>query len=130
VLSVWSEDAMRILIVSDLHGNVEALEAVLAAAAAFDRVWCLGDVVGYGPRPRECVERIHELAGPACVLGNHDAACLGRVPLEGFNPVARYALRWTMLQLGPEHRAYLESLPEKLVFDEVTLVHGSVRAPV
>ncbi len=121
---------MRILVIADVHGNLAALEAVLAAAGPVDRVWCLGDVVGYGPRPRECVERIRERAGPTTVLGNHDAACLGRIPLEGFNPVARYALRWTMLQLGLEQRAFLESLPEKLVLDEVTLVHGSLRAPV
>ncbi|MBO9358793.1 MAG: metallophosphoesterase family protein [Thermomicrobium sp.] len=121
---------MRVLVVSDIHGNLEALEAVLAAAGPVDRVWCLGDVVGYGPRPRECVERIWEVAGPATVLGNHDAACSGRLPLEGFNPAARYALRWTMLQLGTEHRAFLENLPEKLVLDEVTLVHGSLRAPI
>ncbi|MDW8058719.1 MAG: metallophosphoesterase family protein [Thermomicrobium sp.] len=121
---------MRVLVVADLHGNLAALEAVLAAAGPVDRVWCLGDIVGYGPRPRECVERIRELAGPACVLGNHDAACLGRSSLDEFNPVARYALRWTMLQLGPEHRAYLERLPEKLVFEEVTLVHGSLRGPI
>ena len=121
---------MRVLVVADIHGNLAALEAVLAAAGPVDRVWCLGDVVGYGPRPRECVERIREYAGPACVLGNHDAACLGRIPLDGFNPVARYALRWTMLQLGPEHRAYLESLPEQFILHEVTLVHGSLRAPI
>lgn len=121
---------MRVLIVADIHGNLEALEAVLAAAGSVDRVWCLGDVVGYGPRPRECVERIRELAGATTVLGNHDAACLGRLPLDGFNPVARYALRWTMQQLGPEERAFLEGLPERLVLADVTLVHGSLRAPV
>ncbi len=121
---------MRVLVVADLHGNLAALEAVLAAAGPVDRVWCLGDIVGYGPRPRECVERVRELAGPACVLGNHDAVCIGRLPLDGFNPVARFALQWTMLQLEPEHRAYLESLPERLVLEEVTLVHGSLRAPL
>lgn len=121
---------MRVLVLADVHSNLAALEAVLAAAGSFDQVWCLGDIVGYGSRPRECVEQIRVLAGPTTVLGNHDAACLGRLPLDGFNPVARIALRWTMQQLGEEERAFLEGLPEKLVLPEITLVHGSLRAPI
>ncbi|MDW7982818.1 MAG: metallophosphoesterase family protein [Thermomicrobium sp.] len=121
---------MRVLVIADVHANLAALEAVLAAAGPVDRIWCLGDVIGYGPRPRECVDRIRQLAPATTVMGNHDAACIGRVPLEGFNPAARSALRWTKAQLSAEHRAFLEQLPERLLVEDVTLVHGSLRAPI
>ncbi|NPA91818.1 MAG: metallophosphoesterase family protein [Chloroflexi bacterium] len=123
---------MRVLVISDIHGNLEALEAVLQAAEAeggFERIWCLGDVVGYGPNPNECVARLREF-DHICVLGNHDAAALGRVNLEDFNPDARQAVLWTQKQLTPVTRSYLESRPERVVIGDYTIVHGSPRDPV
>lgn len=97
---------MRILILSDIHGNLVALETVLRdAAGAYDAIWCLGDVVGYGPRPSECTRIIAEQAD-LCVMGNHDWAVLGRpgVNVDEFNPHARQAVLWTrsiwMIQAG------------------------------
>ncbi len=121
---------MRYLIISDVHGNLAALEAVLAAAGACDAVWCLGDVVGYGPQPNECVERVRDLPGLRCVAGNHDWGALGRLDLSDFNPEARRAAEWTGEQLTPSSRAWLEGLPERIVEGEFTLVHGSPRHPI
>ncbi len=121
---------MRYLIISDVHGNLAALEAVLAAAGACDAVWCLGDVVGYGPQPNECVERVRGLPGLRCVAGNHDWGALGRLDLSEFNPEARRAAEWTGAQLTASNRAWLEGLPERIVEDGFTLVHGSPRHPI
>mgnify|MGYP001049652195 CR=1 FL=1 len=121
---------MRILIIADIHGNLVALESVLSAAGSVDEVWCLGDIVGYGPRPAECVERVQVIARDVSVVGNHDWACLGRAALESFNPIAQYALRWTIAQLGREHLAYLEGLPNRMISGTSTVVHGSPRNPV
>ena len=124
---------MRVLVISDIHANLEALETVLEYArqeGGFDRVWCLGDVVGYGPNPNECVDRVRELDA-LCVLGNHDAAALGMVNIEDFNPDAKKAIQWTQAQLTASSRAYLQSRPQRLVAEEVyTIVHGSPREPV
>ena len=123
---------MRVLVISDIHGNLEAFETVLEYArqeGGFDRIWCLGDVVGYGPNPNECVQRLREFEH-ICVLGNHDAAALGRVNVEDFNPDAKRAVLWTQAQLTTATRAYLESLPERLVEGDYTIVHGSPRDPV
>jgi predicted phosphodiesterase len=76
---------MRILVISDIHGNFPALDAVLADAGTYDAVWCLGDLVGYGPQPNECIERVRGLPGLICLLGNHDAASMGGIDLEDFN---------------------------------------------
>ena len=120
---------MRYLIISDIHSNLEAFEAVLADAGFFDRVWCLGDVVGYGPDPNECVERLRDLPH-ICVAGNHDWAVLGKLDLDDFNPEARRACLWTREQLLPANREYLEALPQSLVEEGFTLVHGSPRHPI
>ena len=127
---------MRVLILSDIHANLIALETVLAAAdGQYDAVWCLGDVVGYGPRPNECVELIRTKAA-LCVMGNHDWAVLGRpgVNVDDFNPQARQAVMWTRAQLLPENRAYLDSLPARPIhapdLDRVLLTHASPREPV
>ncbi|MCS6908483.1 MAG: metallophosphoesterase family protein [Anaerolineales bacterium] len=121
---------MRILVISDVHANLTALEEVLADAGEVDGVWCLGDLVGYGPDPNECIERIRRLPNLTCVLGNHDAAVLGRLEFEVFNQDARSALQWTQETLSEASWRFLKSLPERVVIGEVTLVHGSPRQPV
>lgn len=121
---------MRILIISDIHANLTALEAVLAHAGEVDAVWCLGDLVGYGPDPNECVSRIRNLPGLVCLLGNHDAAALGQIDTDSFNPDARLAIHWTQEALTPESRDFLKTLPDKTVVEPVTLAHGSPRSPV
>jgi diadenosine tetraphosphatase ApaH/serine/threonine PP2A family protein phosphatase len=121
---------MRTLIISDIHANLSALEAVLTDAAPFDAVWCLGDLVGYGPNPNECVERIVQLPNLQCVLGNHDAAAVGRIEVDAFNPEARKTVLWNQEKLTPANKEYLKSLPERLNLDYITLVHGSPYRPI
>jgi len=122
---------MRYLLLSDIHSNLPALEAVLAEVdlAYIDEVLCLGDLVGYGPHPNECIARLRELP-LRCVAGNHDWAAIGKMDTDEFNPAAREACQWTAKELTAENRAYLESLPEVFVQDNYTLVHGSLRAPI
>jgi predicted phosphodiesterase len=122
---------MRILVLSDIHANLPALEAVLAAAGRPEAVWCLGDTVGYGPQPNECVERLRSLPGVHCVAGNHDWAAVGKMPIDEFNLEAQVAAQWTAEQLTPANRAWLMDLQErKRIDDEFTLVHGSPRHPI
>jgi predicted phosphodiesterase len=121
---------MQILIISDIHANLTALETVLSAAGNYDTAWCLGDLVGYGPDPNECVDRVRELAELQCIIGNHDAAALGQIDADTFNPEARKAIRWTQERLSESSKSFLNSLPEKLELDHVTLSHGSPRHPV
>lgn len=121
---------MRCAIFSDIHGNLAALDTVLKEIGdQADQIWCLGDLVGYGPDPNECVERVRE-GDYICVVGNHDWACLGRIDLSEFNPDARRACAWTIEQLTPENSCFLDQLPASLVVDSYTLVHGSPRAPI
>ena len=123
---------MRVLIISDIHANLAAFETVMDdAKGSWDYVWCLGDVVGYGPDPNECVERLRELPH-LCLAGNHDWATLGRLDIRTFNPAARRLVEWTMATLKPENRAYLENLPVTYAFKDYqsTLVHASPREPV
>ena len=121
---------MKTLLVSDIHANLTALEAVIAAAGSFDATWCLGDLVGYGPDPNECVERVAALPNLLCVLGNHDAATLRRIEIDAFNPEARTALLWTQQRLTEANAAFLRERPEMITVDQITLVHGSPRQPV
>lgn len=121
---------MRTLVLSDIHANLVALEAVLAAAGPYDRLWFLGDLVGYGPNPNECVERLRDL-GPAVALsGNHDWAVLDKLDTEEFNDDARKLVRWTARELTGENRAYLGELPPFHVAAPFTLAHASPRHPV
>jgi len=120
---------MKYLIMSDIHANLAAFEAVLDRVGDFDKIWCLGDLVGYGPNPNECIEKLQEF-DHLCVAGNHDWAVLERLDLEDFNPDAQQASRWTQAQLTPDNWAYLESLPTTLIEEGFTLVHGSPRQPV
>ncbi len=119
---------MRIAVLSDIHANLPALDAVLATLGEVDAIWQLGDVVGYGPHPDEVVARLREI-GAVGVRGNHDAAALGRLDVSYFNAAARWAVEWTARRIAPETRAWLDGLPERAVIDEVTLVHGSPRDP-
>lgn len=121
---------MTILIVSDIHGNLAALEAVLAAAGPIDAVWNLGDTVGYGPYPDKCIDRMTSLAPALTLMGNHDAAAVGLLSLDEFNPIARAATLWTVDQLSDEHRALLAALPARVVADDCLCVHGSPRHPI
>lgn len=120
---------MRYLILSDIHSNLEAFRAVLDDAGPVDQVWCLGDVVGYGPDPNGCVELLQS-QDHLCVAGNHDWATVGKLDLRDFNPDAREANLWNRKQLTPQNLAYLESLPETLVQGDFSLFHGSPRHPI
>lgn len=121
---------MRVLIISDIHANLTALETVLAEAGQVDATWCLGDLVGYGPDPNECVERVRQLPNLMCIIGNHDAAALRHIDADTFNPEARMAILWTEAALTESSKAFLRSLPEKIQIEQVTLSHGSPRHPV
>jgi predicted phosphodiesterase len=121
---------MRVLILTDVHGNLEALEAVLAAASGqYDEIWNLGDTVGYGPNPVECLERLDPIAAVQ-LAGNHDLACAGAASTANFNPVAKAAAEWTAERLSPETRAELAGRPSRVDLDGITLAHGSPRDPV
>jgi diadenosine tetraphosphatase ApaH/serine/threonine PP2A family protein phosphatase len=122
---------MRILVVSDIHANYSALEAVLKDAGEFDEAWCLGDLVGYGPDPNMVVEQIRALPHLTCVLGNHDVAIVGRMEFAAFNGDARRSLTWTANVLTADNMEFLRSLPHTTcVRGDVTLAHGSPRDPV
>jgi diadenosine tetraphosphatase ApaH/serine/threonine PP2A family protein phosphatase len=119
---------VRILIISDIHSNVEGLEACLAAAPAHDRIVNLGDIVGYGGSPNEVTDRARKL-GTVVVRGNHDKACSGVMGIDSFNPVAGLAALWTKQTLTPENLDWLKNLPQGAIempdVPGVHLVHGS-----
>jgi predicted phosphodiesterase len=122
---------MRVLIISDIHANLTALEAVIADAGEIDAVWFLGDLVGYGPDPNECIERVQTLPGLVALTGNHDAATLEKLSTESFNHDARRAVHWTQDEISLENLSYLEELNGKIqVTDDVILAHGSPRQPI
>ena len=122
---------MRIAVISDIHANLHALEAVLADvdAADVDELWCLGDLVGYGPRPNECVEAVRARVD-VCLAGNHDLAVIGEADLELFVGEAEAAARWTREVLDEDAAAYLASLEPTASRDHVALAHGSPVDPV
>lgn len=121
---------MRILVISDIHANLTAFEAVLQDAGTVDETWCLGDLVGYGPDPNQVVERLRALPNLKCIMGNHDAAVLQRMELEAFNGDARASLNWTAGVLTPGNMAFLHTLaPQQMIDGSVTLAHGSPRDP-
>src|SRR5450830_561509 len=121
---------MTILVISDIHANLTALEEVLRDAGEVDAVWCLGDLVGYGPDPNECINRVRLLPNLVCMRGNHDAAALGQIDIEAFNTEARLSIQWLLSTLSEESLDFLGGLPEKKVIGQVTLAHGSPRNPV
>ncbi|MDQ6695604.1 MAG: metallophosphatase family protein [Chloroflexota bacterium] len=122
---------MRIGIITDIHGNYVALRTVLQHMGNVDALWCLGDIVGYGPQPNECIEAISEYAH-LCVPGNHDWGTLGRLDRQAFNRDARAILEWTLKELTPGNKEYLESLPLTLtaMTSSFTIVHASPRDPM
>lgn len=121
---------MRVLIISDIHANLAAFETVLADAAnEWDVIWFLGDLVGYGPDPNECVDLLREHPHVA-LSGNHDWAVLNKLDIEGFNREARTAIEWTQATITEDARSYLESLPAMTQEGNFTLAHASPRQPV
>ena len=122
---------MRVAVISDIHGNAHALDAVLRAVEAehVDAIWCLGDVVGYGPKPNRCCAVV-EAEADVGLRGNHDLACLGLLDVRDFSPDAAASANWTAGVLTPEARRYLESLEAEVGLDGIGLYHGSPRDPV
>jgi predicted phosphodiesterase len=122
---------MRVAVISDIHGNYHALEAVLAEirSEAPTELWCLGDVVGYGPEPNRCCEAL-EASASLSLAGNHDLAVLGALPLEAFNDDAAAAARWTQTVLNEHSRSFLAGLEPSGQRHGTALFHGSPLDPV
>lgn len=122
---------MRLMVFSDIHGNLEALQSVLADAAKRNvhRSMCLGDLVGYGPCPDECVTLVRSLNKCRCLAGNHDVAVLWGMSPYGMTGAAREAIFWTMEQLSAENKKYLEELPDRLDLFNMTFVHANPYNP-
>ena len=121
---------MRYGIFSDIHSNTEALDVVLALfkKEGVEKYLCLGDIVGYGAEPQECIAKIRALK-PIVIGGNHDWGCVEMTPVEYFNTYAREALFWTKSRLNVEELNFLRSLESVHSFEEITLVHGSLDFP-
>jgi predicted phosphodiesterase len=119
---------MRICVLSDIHANLPALEAVLAALKPYDAIWQLGDIVGYGPQPDEVVALL-AAEGATGVRGNHDSAAIGMLDTDAFNDDARAAVAWTADHISAKTRDWLAALPARAVNEPFTLVHGSPRDP-
>ena len=123
-------DGMRILIISDIHANLTAFQAVMNdAKGQWDFIWFLGDLIGYGPDPNECVAYLREFDHIG-LSGNHDWAVLGKLDSSSFNHEARSAIEWTRAALTEESREYLDALPTMRVEGLFTLAHASPRQPV
>jgi predicted phosphodiesterase len=122
---------VRVAVLSDVHSNLRALEAVLAEidAAGFDAIWFLGDLVGYGPKPNECAALLQERAA-ICLAGNHDLVVLGKIEIDAFAGEAAAAARWTQTVLDDTARSFLATLQPQAVAPGVELFHGSPRDPV
>jgi len=126
---------MRYAIFTDIHANLEALEAVLARIdelakdEPIDQIWFLGDLVGYGPNPNECIDTLRKRTD-VIIAGNHDWAAVGKLDLEDFSAAARISAEWTAQELTEEHSEFLRNLPERLEIGECTLVHGSPYGPL
>ena len=123
---------MRTLIISDVHSNIVAFDAVLRDANArgpVDNIWSLGDIVGYGPHPNECLDTLRGFEHVS-VAGNHDLGSIGDIYLGMFNEDAAIACEWNGEQLTADNRAYIEGLPRVVNQGEFMLAHGSLRDPV
>lgn len=121
---------MRLAVISDIHGNLPALEVVMASmhTEGVDQVVCLGDIVGYGARPNECISLIQDGKIP-CVLGNHDEAAIGAGDIDNFNPWAKEAINWTAEKLDRSSRQFLSELKLSLETEEVFFVHATPNEP-
>jgi predicted phosphodiesterase len=124
-------DTRRIALISDVHGNLPAFQAVLRAIDEedVDGIWCLGDLVGYGAQPNECVA-LAERSVDLCLIGNHDLVVIDRLDITDFSPNAAVAAEWTKKELGSDARAYLEKLDPADESRELGLYHASPRDPV
>ena len=124
---------MRCLVISDLHANLPALEAVLkdadARAPQYDIVWCLGDLVGYGPDPNECIDMLRSLPH-VCLAGNHDWAVMGKLDLNTFHDNAAWVVEWTQQNITPQNMKFLHARPEQSLQDDYLLAHASPREPI
>jgi diadenosine tetraphosphatase ApaH/serine/threonine PP2A family protein phosphatase len=123
---------MRYAILADIHANLAAFKAVLRdieGKGGVDELWCLGDIVGYGPDPSECI-RLLQSHCSVCVAGNHDLGAIGKLDLSCFNPTAAAACRWTASKLGTSDIKYIESLPLTVTKGDFSLAHGSPAEPV
>jgi len=123
---------MRYAIIADIHANLAAFTAVLVDVekrGEVEEVWCLGDIVGYGPDPHDCLELLRQ-TNHICVAGNHDLAAVGKIDTAEFNPDAIAASQWTAEQLTPRDSDYIKGLPRVINKDGFTLVHGSPREPI
>lgn len=124
--------SMRYAIVSDIHGNLVAFQAVLQdirMRGQVDRIWCLGDITGYGPEPKKCIETLRQF-DHICIAGNHDWGAIEKVNLDDFNSDAATACRWTGHQLSTAEIDYLGNMPSTICEDNFTLAHGSPREPL
>jgi len=123
---------MRYAIIADIHANLAAFTAVLddiERRGEIEEIWCLGDVVGYGPDPHQCIELLQQQKH-VCIMGNHDLAAIGKMDTSLFNPFAAAACHWTIQQLNPTDVDYLENLPFVAERGDFTLAHGSPREPI
>jgi len=120
---------VRVAVLSDIHSNVVALDAVLDSAGPVDAIWHLGDVVGYGPEPDAVVDRL-AAAGAVGVAGNHDRAATGGSEIDWFNPDARAAMEWTRGRISSTTSSWLAAQPVRRTESETLLVHGSPRDPI
>tara|TARA_B110000014_G_scaffold250945_1_gene227727 strand:- start:916 stop:1653 length:738 start_codon:yes stop_codon:yes gene_type:complete len=121
----------RVAFISDIHSNLVALNAVLDDLKQFDimEIWNLGDTIGYGPEPNGVIQKLREIDA-TCVLGNHDAAAVGIIDTENFNPVAKLAINWTATQINNSHSEWLKKLPQIHEQHDWIFTHGTLRSPL
>jgi len=123
---------MRCAIIADIHANLAALKAVLVDVkqrGGVEEIWCLGDIVGYGPDPHDCIELLRQTKH-ICVVGNHDLAAVGQIDTADFNPDAVTVSEWTAEHLNSQDVRYIKNLPRVINKDDFTIVHGSPREPI
>ena len=118
---------MKYLVVSDIHANLEALDATLAAAGSYDRALVLGDLVGYGADPNAVIDRVRAMPDAVVIRGNHDKVGAGLEDVEGFNHLAKFAIAWTAATLTRDNREWLAKLPQgpTMVDEAVEICHGT-----
>ena len=121
---------MKYAIISDIHSNLEAFKTVLKKIEnlAVDQIICLGDIVGYGPSPNECVEIVRE-NNITCILGNHDRAACGMIDPVYFNPIAKQAVLWTRKNISQDNSQFLRNLPTTIEYDNFLVLHGAISDP-